>query len=453
MNGGGAYHEAGITGGGLALPQRRPAAAGGAGHLPAAVVESEATTTGAPVVSVVMPCLNEEASIAACVGQAHAGLRACGLSGEVIVVDNGSTDGSVARARATGARVVHEPARGYGNAYLRGFAVARGRYIVMGDADGTYDFRELGRFVAPLQQGSDLVIGNRFGGAILPGAMPWLNQYIGNPLLSRLLQLLFRVSVTDAHCGMRSFTATALAAMHLQASGMEFASEMIIAAARAGLRIAEVPITYYPRCGESKLRRMRDGWRHLRFMLLYSPDYLFLVPGIFFFMLGWLLLSVLLRGPLHIGSMALVEHPMIVGSLLVLTSAQVSSFGFCAKLYAVAHGYLVEDPLVSRLSRLLTLERGIALGVLLVVLGLAIDMTIVREWTASGFAALGRMREAVLAQTLIMLGVQVVFTAFFASILAIPGHSRPQFHRRVRVLRRARTHGYGPAPQRAQGEC
>jgi glycosyltransferase involved in cell wall biosynthesis len=406
----------------VVLPQQQRGRALGraAGLLPAAVVAAEAALADTPIVSVIMPCLNEAASIAACVAQAWAGLRACGLRGEVIVVDNGSTDDSAARARAAGAIVVQEPVRGYGNAYLRGFEVARGRYIVMGDADGTYDFTELGRFVAPLQQGYHLVVGNRFRGEILPGAMPWPNRYIGNPVLSGLLKLLFRVDVGDAHCGMRSVRADALAVMRLQSSGMEFASEMIIAAARAGLRITEVPITYAPRIGESKLRRMRDGWRHLRFMLLYSPDYLFLVPGMVLFLLGWLLLGVLLRGPLRLGAVQFVEHPMIVGSLLVLAGFQVLSFGFCAKLYAVAQGYLADDAMVRWAGRLFTLERGIAAGLLPIILGLAIDLTIWREWAGSGFGGLGRIREAVLAQTLIMLGVQMVFTAFFASILAIP---------------------------------
>jgi hypothetical protein len=389
-------------------------------RLPAEVVQAETAADGAPVVSVVMPCLNEAASIAGCVAQAWEGLRAAGLAGEVIVVDNGSTDGSAERARAAGATVVHEPARGYGNAYLRGFEAARGRYIVMGDSDGTYDFHDIGRFVAPLQQGHDLVIGNRFAGGMQPGAMPWLNRYVGNPALSGILTLLFRVNVADAHCGMRSFTRPALEAMRLQTSGMELASEMVIAAGRARLRIAQVPIAYYPRVGATKLRRMRDGWRHLRFMLLYSPDYLFLAPGGVLFLLGAALWGVLLVGPVRVGPMQFVEHPMIVGSLLVVVSYQLLSFGVFAKLYALAQGYIADDPMVRWVSRLFTLERGIAVALLPIIVGLAMDVNIWREWAGSGFGALGRVREAIVAQTLIMLGVQMVFTAFFASILVIP---------------------------------
>ena len=239
-----------------------------------------ADKTAAPLVSVVMPCLNEEATIGRCVAKAWRGIELAGVPGEVIVADNGSTDRSPEIAAAAGARVIHQPKRGYGNAYLAGFAAARGRYLVMGDADDTYDFGEVGRFIVPLREGGyDYVLGSRFKGKILPGAMPWHHRWIGNPVLTWILNRLFGLHASDAHSGMRAFTREAYERMRLQSPGMEFASEIVINAAKARLRVTEVPITYYPREGESKLRSFRDGWRHLRYMLLYSPDWLFLAPG------------------------------------------------------------------------------------------------------------------------------------------------------------------------------
>jgi len=224
---------------------------------------------GSEVISIVMPCLNEEAGIAQCIAWAQEGLRRTGLPGEVIVADNGSTDRSVEIARAAGARVVHQPLRGYGNAYHKGFAASTGRYIVMGDADQTYDFREIDRLIAPLREGADYVLGSRFAGRILPGAMPWTHRYIGNPVLTFILNVLFGLKSSDAHSGLRAFTRDAYERMGLVSPGMEFASELVIKAAQARLKVAEVPITYYPRAGASKLNALRDGWRHLRFMVAY----------------------------------------------------------------------------------------------------------------------------------------------------------------------------------------
>jgi glycosyltransferase involved in cell wall biosynthesis len=235
-----------------------------------------------PEVSVVMPCLNEEKTIGVCIEKAMSAMERMGVRGEVVVSDNGSADSSVEIAESLGARVVHQSVKGYGSAYLKGITEAYGDYIVIGDSDNTYDFAELDRFLDPLRDGYDVVMGNRFKGGILPGAMPWHHQYIGNPLLSGILNLFFRTGIGDAHCGIRSFTREAFGRMHLQTTGMEFASEMVINASRAGLSMTEVPVTYYPRAegSEAKLRSFRDGWRHLRFMLLYSPDWLFMIPGL-----------------------------------------------------------------------------------------------------------------------------------------------------------------------------
>ena len=238
-------------------------------------------------ISVVMPCLDEEETIGACIEKAWQGIESSGFRGEVVVSDNGSCDASVEIAEKLGARVVHQPVRGYGSAYLKGIREARGQYIIIGDSDDTYDFTEVDRFVMPLQDGYDLAMGSRFEGEILPDAMPWLHQYIGNPVLTGILNLFFRAGVSDAHCGIRAFTRDAFQRMHLQTSGMEFASEMVINAAKADLHIAEVPVTYYPRLGESKLHSFRDGWRHLRFMLLYSPTGSSWFPVCSWWFWGW----------------------------------------------------------------------------------------------------------------------------------------------------------------------
>ncbi len=237
-------------------------------------------------VSVVMPCLNEEKTIGACIKKILQVFEQQNISGEVVVADNGSTDNSAAIAQSLGVRVVHQPVRGYGSAYLAGIAVAKGKYIVIGDSDNTYDFSHLLRFIEPLREGYDLVIGSRFKGAIKKGAMPWSHRYIGNPMLSKILNTLFHANVSDVYCGMRALTRAAYAKMQLQATGMEFALEMVIKAIKNKLNIAEVPITYHPREGESKLHPLRDAWRSLRFMMLYSPTHLFLIPGCFLFLIS-----------------------------------------------------------------------------------------------------------------------------------------------------------------------
>lgn len=374
-------------------------------------------------VSVVMPCLNEGNTIGACIQKALEAFQQEGLAGEVIVCDNGSTDDSAIIARSLGARVVHEPARGYGSAYLKGIAEAKGRYIVIGDSDNTYDFSELGGFVDLLRDGYDLVMGSRFKGRILPGAMPWAHQYIGNPALTGILNVFFRTGVSDAHCGIRAFTREAYERMQLRATGMEFASEMVIKAARTGLAIGEVPVTYYPREGESKLRSLRDGWRHLRFMLLLTPTYLFVIPGLTLSLVGFILLLALVRGPIQIGDFPLDVHPMVLGSLLAILGFQTASLGLYAKTFARIEHYDESDPLTSLVKKHFTLERGIVIGLLLVGCGLGIFLYILALWLKNPeFGGLIHLREAILAMTLMVTGVQTIFSSFFLSIMEMASH-------------------------------
>jgi glycosyltransferase involved in cell wall biosynthesis len=378
-------------------------------------------TTIETEISVVMPCLNEEQTVGICIQKAWSALEELGTSGEVVISDNGSTDGSVTSAEALGARVVHQRRRGYGNALLKGIAEARGEYIVMGDADDTYDWSDLGPFIEPLRNGYDLVMGNRFSGEILPGAMPWHHQYIGNPILSGLLNLFFRTGVRDAHCGIRSFRRDAVEKMQLTAGGMEFASEMVINAAKAGLRITEVPIKYYPRPAgsEAKLRSLRDGWRHLRFMLLYAPDWTFLVPGFLAVAIGFTLMLALVWGPIQVGRLYFGIHYIVLGCLLALLGTQIISLGLYAKAYADVGRFGKPDPLLSRLKKVFRLERGILLGGAVSLVGLAINAVILVRWLASGFGELQAVEEAIVAMTLMVIGVQIIFSSFFLSILGI----------------------------------
>lgn len=372
------------------------------------------------LVSVVMPCLNEEETLGTCIQKAQNTLEELGIQGEVVVADNGSTDASVAIAENLGARVVHQPLRGYGAAYLAGIAAAKGQYIVMGDSDDTYDFTDLERFITPLRDGCDFVIGNRLKGEILPGAMPGLHRYLGNPVLSGILNLLFRSGVSDAHCGMRSFTREAYQQMELQTTGMEFASEMVIKAIKTDLKIKEIPITYYPRKGESKLNSFRDGWRHLRFMLMLSPTYLFLIPGILLFLLGFVGTVALLPGPLQIGSRAYDIHVMVLACLLCLLGYQVLLLGLSARTLSDTRGFFRSDPLIQCVYRHFTLEKGLLLGCVIFAVGFLIDGWIVYGWVKSGFGELQKVRAALFALLMMILGTQTIFSAFFVSMLGIP---------------------------------
>ncbi len=372
-----------------------------------------------PEISVVIPCLNEEEAVGRVVEQAWEGIRKAGRPGEVIVVDNGSTDGSAATAAARGATVVAEPRRGYGSAYLAGLATARGQYVVMGDADETYPLAELDRFVAQLEQGDDLVIGSRFRGTIHGGAMPFLNRFVGNPLLTGLLNLLFGVKVSDAHCGMRAVRRDALLVLDLHAEGMEFASEMVFKAYRRDLRVSEVPIEYFPRTGESKLNRFADAWRHVRFMLLYSPSWLYLVPGGLLLLLGLIGMVALATGPVDVFGRTWQIHTMLAFVAATLTGAQVIQLGVFARTYArVRIGE--RDELLERIGRSLRLEHGLLVGGALSLLSLAGLVAVAIEWARAGFGPLGRTYETALLVTMFGLGLQIVFAAFFLALLTMP---------------------------------
>jgi len=370
-------------------------------------------------VSIVMPCLNEEATIGTCIEKAREGLKQAKVTGEIIVVDNGSTDKSVEIAKSSGARVIYEPKKGYGNAYKTGMKEARGKYIIIGDSDDTYDFLEISSFLKELKEGADFVIGTRLRGKILPKAMPWLHRYFGTPFLAWLLNLFFNTGISDPNCGMRGLTKEAFEKMDLQSGGMEFASEMIISAARKKLAIKEVPITYYPRKGESKLRTFHDGWRHLRFMLFYSPTYLFLWPGLLITLTGLFFLFALLPGPLKVGRMTFDIHYMVFGGTLAILGSWILILGLMAKTYAYVEDYEVQDRLTSFFLKIFTLERGISLGSVLFLIGLGIGFYIFLKWAASGFGALAEVRSGLLALTLTVIGTQIFFSSFFISILLL----------------------------------
>jgi glycosyltransferase involved in cell wall biosynthesis len=368
------------------------------------------------LISVVIPCLNEAENIERCVAMALRGIALAGISGEVIVADNGSHDGSAELAEGAGANVVREPVRGYGSAYLAGFAAAQGEYIVMADADLTYDFEEIPRFLAELQAGADMVIGDRMQN-IHPGAMPWHHRYIGNPLLSRFLNLLFHTGVSDAHCGMRALRRDRLEILDLRATGMEFASEMVVRAAKAKLDIRQFPIEYRPRSGESKLSSFRDGWRHLRFLILHSPRHLFIVPGVLMSALG-ALICVMVLAHVDVLGRRWEIHSLIGGSLLLIVGLQVVTLGLCAFAYAT---YLMgeHDPWFDRMSERYRLEHGLLLGGAIVLVGAAMIVAIVIEWIEHGLGSLADERLAIVAATLLVLGVQVIFSSFLLSILGL----------------------------------
>jgi hypothetical protein len=366
---------------------------------------------GAIDISVVMPCLNEEDSVGICVSKAWEGIRRTGLRGEVIVCDNGSADNSRAVAETAGARVVRQPRRGYGNAYMKGFSAARGRIIVMGDSDDSYDFTALPDIIRPLNEGADYVLGSRFTGQIRSGAMTWSHRYVGNPVLTRLLNLFFNLKVSDAHSGFRAFTRGALDTMALQCEGMEFASEIVVKAARADLRVAEVPITYSRRIGESKLNSFKDGWRHLRFLLQLSPDYLFVTPGIACLAIGVLSqLAFLGLG----GSSALAVKILL--ALVTLAGSQLVTFGLFAKTYAESIGLGKKSRVSEWVERTFTLEHGLICGTGLAAAGVSL---LIRQFMAGwGPVAAGGPAATITILGLLgaVLGGSLWFDAFFLTM-------------------------------------
>jgi hypothetical protein len=339
-----------------------------------------------------------------------------GVSGEVVVADNDSDDDSARRAEQAGARVVVERTRGYGSAYLAGFAASRGRYIVMADADLTYDFREIPRFVAALEEGAEMVIGDRMDN-IQPGAMPWLHRYVGNPILTGVLNLFFRTGINDAHCGMRALRRDVLPRLDLRTTGMEFASEMVIRASKENLKIAEFPIEYHPRGGQSKLSSFRDGWRHLRFLLVHSPNYLFIVPGAALAGVGTLIV-VFVGSGLDFFGRAWGLHALIGGALLMIVGTQVLALGLCAHAYGT---YFMgeQDPWFDRMRARFRLEHGLLLGSVFTLVGVAMGAVIVATWISRGFGSLSDERIAVVAATSFIVGVQIFFSSFLLSILGL----------------------------------
>jgi glycosyltransferase involved in cell wall biosynthesis len=381
---------------------------------------TDETTSVEPLVSVVIPCLNEAENIEACVRAARSAIEAMGVRGEVIVADNDSEDDSARLAEEAGARVILERRRGYGSAYLAGFGASKGRYIVMADADLTYDFEEIPRFVAKLEEGAEMVIGDRMGN-IQPGAMPWHHQYIGNPVLTGLLNLFFRTGISDAHCGMRALRRDVLPRLELRTTGMEFASEMVIRAAKEDLKIAEFPIEYHPRGGESKLSSFRDGWRHLRFLLVHSPNHLFIVPGALLASLGTLVV-VLVGSGLDLFGRAWGVHAIIGGSLLMIVGTQVLALGLCAHAYGT---YFMgdTDPWFDRMRARFRLEHGLLLGGAFMLAGVVLGTIILATWISHGFGSLADERLAVIAASVLIVGIQIFFSAFLLSILGLRRNS------------------------------
>ena len=405
--------------GGTALPTRSrrgaPARSGSEGR----------AGTGAHTdleLSVVMPCLNEAETLATCIAKARRSLDALGIAGEIIVADNGSTDGSPEIAARLGIRVVRVPTRGYGSALIAGIEAAHGRFVVIGDADDSYDFTQLGSFLEKLRDGYDLVMGNRFRGVIRPGAMPALHRYVGNPALTAIGRLFFRATPRDFHCGMRGFRRDAALRMGLRAPGMEFASEMIVKATLLGMRVAEVPTTLSPdgRSRPPHLRRWQDGWRHLRFLLLYSPRWLFLYPGMLLMIGGVTAGAWLLPGPRTVGAIRFDVGTLLYCAAGVVLGFQAVAFAVFSNLYGAIEGLRPPDPKLNRPFPFVTLEAGLVVGAALLTAGLAGSVLAVADWGRAAFGDLDptrMLRLVIPSATALTLGVQVVLTSFFLAVL------------------------------------
>jgi hypothetical protein len=377
--------------------------------------------------TILMPCLNEAETLATCIQKALGYLARSGVAGEVLIADNGSTDGSQAIARGLGARVIDVPEKGYGAALIAGIAGARGRFVIMGDSDDSYDFSALDPFIAKLRDGYDLVMGNRFKGGIAPGAMPPLHRYLGNPVLSTIGRVFFGGPIRDFHCGLRGFSRAAIAALDLRAPGMEFASEMVVKATMRGLRITEVPTTLSPdgRSRPPHLRSWRDGWRHLRFLLIFCPRWLFFYPGAVLFALGVLAMAALLAGPVRLGGITLDVHSLLYASGAVVMGFQAVQFWVFARLYGGVTGLLPEPQRLTRALSRFGLEAALVVAGGLLLLGLGLGLVAVAQWGTQDFGALSGgkvMRLAISSVTAMLLGLQLAFGAFF---LALLGMMRP----------------------------
>jgi hypothetical protein len=383
--------------------------------------------------TIVIPCLNEAETLPVCIDKARRGLQAAGVVGEILVADNGSTDGSAAVAEKAGARVVSVREKGYGSALRGGIEAAQAKWIIMGDADDSYDFSRIEGMVQKLRDGFDLVMGCRFpsgGGTIAPGAMPWKNRWIGNPILSFIGRFFFKCPVRDFHCGLRGFTKAAYGKMDLKTTGMEFASEMVIKATMLkSLKIAEVPITLQPdgRSRQPHLKPWRDGWRHLRFMLIYSPRWLFLTPGLLLALTGGVAGVVLSTDAVYLGNVRFDVGSLAVANMAAVVGLQLIAFAFYTKVFAIAEGLLPQDPQFTKIFRFFTLEKGIAVGLLFLLSGGGLLVRAIAVWKSAHYGALDyseNLRRLLPAVTLIMAGIQIVFSSFFMSILGLKTSSR-----------------------------
>jgi glycosyltransferase involved in cell wall biosynthesis len=383
--------------------------------------EQQAASAEAVEVSVVIPCLNESRSIAICIDKAFAAFEAARVRGEVVVADNGSTDGSVEIGESHGARVVHATIRGYGSALKKGIEESRGAFVIMGDADDSYDFSEVPKFIEKWRAGYELVMGNRFAGAIKPGAMPWSHQLVGNPGLTAILNRFFQADVGDAYCGMRGFTKRVYARIDPRTTGMEFALELIIKATKLGARVGEVPVTLWPdkRGRPPHLRTFHDGWRSLRFMLLYAPNWLFLAPGVSLAILGLALVLWLLPGPRVVGRAVIDVHTMLFGMVFALTGTQIIAIGLFAKVYSYAERFSPNQRSLERWLRRVKLEQGLLLGAALTGFGASGILWVTWQWVESGFGPLHQIRAVIFFSLWFLIGVQVFFSSFFLSMLGI----------------------------------
>jgi glycosyltransferase involved in cell wall biosynthesis len=371
-----------------------------------------------------MPCLDEAETLAVCIEKAKGFLDRNHIAGEVVIADNGSTDGSQEIAKQHGARVVAVREKGYGSALMGGFLKARGEFIIMADADDSYDFSKLEDFLTQLRAGYDLVMGNRFLGGIEPGAMPPLHRYLGNPVLSGIGKLFFNSVIGDFHCGLRGFRKEAILALDLHTTGMEFASEMVVKATLNKLRLAEVPIILHPdgRSRSPHLRSWRDGWRHLRFLLMYSPKWLFFIPGVCLIALGILVQTVLLPGPLTIGSVTFDIHTLLLSSCAIILGFQTVAFAFLAKQFAINSGLLPFDKRFVTMAKKISLEKALIVGLFMILIGMGLILYGVFEWGQTGFGSLvsgHMMRVLVPAVTLLAVGFQIIITSFFNGILLL----------------------------------
>jgi len=378
-------------------------------------------------VSIVMPCLNEADTLEICILKAQKSFADHDVDGEIIIADNGSSDGSQEITRKCAVRLVCVKEKGYGAALMGGIAEARGKYVIMGDADDSYNFAEIMPFIVKLREGYDLVMGCRFprgGGRLMPGAMPWKHKWIGNPALTAIGKLFFGAPVSDFHCGLRAFRSDAYDQMDLRTTGMEFASEMVVKSAMKGMKIAQVPVTLYKdgRARPSHLRSWRDGWRHLRFMLLYSPRWLFLVPGITLFLFGGLLGGILLLRGIQIGDIILGTNTLLVGAMSVLVGFQLILFAVFTKIYAISEGFLPEDTRVLKLNRYINLEAGLLAGFLVTLTGFVLILSAFLYWKAHGYGPISypdSLRMTIPGITAFTLGIEMIFSSFFLSVLGM----------------------------------